>query len=260
MTSQQTNVDTIANNLANVNTTGYKMETTHFKSLLYQELQAKTTSANGDEKPVNAQVGLGTRVTSIVSNYTQGSLTQTDSSTDFAINGDGFFAIAGEDGQTYYTRNGNFGFSIATEGYMLCTSEGLPVLSSDGAEIVIDSEYNASLITISSDGTLCYPDESNNPQSMGIKVGLYQFTNPAGLEKVGDSLLAETEASCMALNEEYDEVGKKSTLKQGYLESSNVNVATEMVNLITAQRAYELCSKAITTSDTMMEQANNLKR
>ena len=103
-------------------------------------------------------------------------------------------------------------------------------------------------------------DENNNAQSTGVKIGVYQFTNPSGLDKTGDSYLMATDASGIALNEDVDAVAKKSVLKQNYLEASNVNVATEMVNLITAQRAYELCSKAITTSDTMMEQANNLKR
>ena len=243
MMSQQTSVDTIANNLANVNTIGYKQEQTQFKSLLYQNLQAKTTSANGDDKPVGAQVGLGSRVSAVTSIYTQGALNATDSLTDFAIDGNGFFAVRDTNtGDTVYTRNGHFTWATATEGVMLSTSEGYPVLSADGAEIVLGQDangedYKTNLITIDTDGNLLYPDESNNPAPIGIKIGLYQFSNPAGLD-----------------------VGKKSELRQNYLEASNVQVATEMVNLITAQRAYELCSKAITTSDTMMEQANNLKR
>ena len=243
MMSQQTSVDTIANNLANVNTIGYKQEQTQFKSLLYQNLQAKTTSANGDDKPVGAQVGLGSRVSAVTSIYTQGALNATDSLTDFAIDGNGFFAVRDTNtGDTVYTRNGHFTWATATEGVMLSTSEGYPVLSADGAEIVLGQDangedYKTNLITIDTDGNLLYPDESNNPAPIGIKIGLYQFSNP-----------------------DYDEVGKKSSLRQSYLEASNVQVATEMVNLITAQRAYELCSKAITTSDTMMEQANNLKR
>lgn len=168
-------------------------------------------------------------------------------------------------GDTVYTRNGHFTWATATEGVMLSTSEGYPVLSADGAEIVLGQDangedYKTNLITIDTDGNLLYPDESNNPAPIGIKIGLYQFSNPAGLDKLGSSYLGETEASGVPLNEDYDEVGKKSSLRQSYLEASNVQVATEMVNLITAQRAYELCSKAITTSDTMMEQANNLKR
>lgn len=143
---------------------------------------------------------------------------------------------------------------------MLCTAEGYPVLSSDGTEIVLSGDYQTGKISIDGNGNLLYPDETNNPAPIGIKIGLYQFSNPAGLDKIGGSYLAETDASGAALNEDYDAVGKTSSLKQSYLEASNVQVATEMVNLITAQRAYELCSKAITTSDTMMEQANNLKR
>ncbi len=266
MTSQQTSVDTIANNLANVNTIGYKQEQTQFKSLLYQQLQAKTTSANGENKPVGAQVGLGSRVSAVTSVYTQGALNATESSTDFAINGDGFFAVRDTTtDETVYTRNGHFTWATAAEGVMLSTSEGYPVLSADGTEIVLGQDasgeaYKTNLITIDTDGNLLYPDESNNPASIGIKIGLYQFSNPSGLEKLGNSYLSETDASGAALNEDYDEVGRKSSLRQSYLEASNVEVATEMVNLITAQRAYELCSKAITTSDTMMEQANNLKR
>lgn len=260
MMAQQTNVDTIANNLANVNTIGYKSQSTEFKSLLYQDIQAKTTSANGENKPVGAQVGLGARVESITSHYTGGSLNASESNTDFAIDGNGFFAVQNTDGEIYYTRNGNFYFSTGAEGTMLCTSDGFPVVNSDGAAIVLDPQYTASKITINADGEICYPDETNNAASIGMSIGVFQFPNPAGLEKLGSSFLRETEASGTPLNEAYDDIGAKSKIKQGYLEGSNVNVATEMVNLITAQRAYELCSKAITTSDTMLEQANNLKR
>lgn len=266
MMSQQTQVDVISNNLANVNTTGYKYQTTSFKSLLYQDLQARTTTANGEFKPVSAQVGLGSRVSAITSNYIQGSPNSTESTTDFMIDGKGFFAVMNIDGEINYTRNGNFFFAEGTEGAMLCTSDGYPVLSADGMPIVLgaipdgEGNYLPSEITVDGDGNLCYPDETNNPAPIGIKIGVFQFSNPSGLTKVGNSYLQESEASGMPLNEEYDDVGTKSKIKQGYLEGSNVNVATEMVNLITAQRAYELCSKAITTSDTMMEQANNLKR
>lgn len=266
MMAQQTQVDVISNNLANVNTTGYKTETATFKSLLYQDLQAKTTTANGEFKPVSAQVGLGSRVASITSQYVQGSANATDKTTDFMINGDGFFAVMDISGTVNYTRNGNFIFAQGVDGSMLCTMDGYPVLDVDGMPIVLgelpdgEGTYLPSQISVDADGNLCYPDEANNPAPIGIKVGLFQFSNPAGLEKVGGTYLQESEASGVALSEEYDVVGKRSTIKQGYLEASNVNVATEMVNLITAQRAYELCSKAITTSDTMMEQANNLKR
>ena len=160
MMAQQTSVDTISNNLANVNTVGYKSESTEFKSLLYQNLQARTTSANGEFKPVSAQVGLGARVSSITSHYTQGAMNASDSATDFAISGDGFFAIQNEDGDTLYTRNGNFYFSTSTEGMMLCTADGYPVLSSDGQPIVVSSdEYDLTRISMDSDGNVTYKED-----------------------------------------------------------------------------------------------------
>lgn len=261
MNAQQTNLDTIANNLANVNTVGYKGETAEFKSLLYQTLQTKTTTANGANKPISAQVGLGVRNSSISTTFKQGSLLASESDTAFAIEGKGFFAVRGEDGETYYTRNGNFTFSLGTNGgLVLATTDGLPVLSTTGRPITLDRQYVASKITVTADGQLCYPDENNNPQPIGITIGTYQFSNPAGLEKVGDTLFGVTEASGNALNEATNLNLERSSIVQGYLEGSSVQVADEMVNMIVAQRAYELNSKAITTSDEMMQIANNLKR
>ena len=125
MIAQQSNVDNISNNLSNVNTVGYKQEKMEFKSLLYQTIQTRTTSANGEEKPISAQVGLGTRVASNTSIYTQGSLMASENATDFAISGDGFFAVRGADGKTYYTRAGDFVWSVNAGGTLtLCTNEG----------------------------------------------------------------------------------------------------------------------------------------
>lgn len=261
MIAQQTNVDTIANNLANVNTNGYKAEVAEFKSLLYQNLQTKTTTANGEQKPISAQVGLGVRNSSITSVFNQGSLIASDSDTAFALEGKGFFAVRGEDGNTYYTRNGNFGFALGTNGgLVLANSDGLPVMSSTGAPIILGSQYVASKITVTGDGQLCYPDENNNAQPIGITIGVYQFSNPSGLEKLGDTLFGVTNASGAAMNEATNANLDKTKVVQGYLEGSSVQVATEMVNMIVAQRAYEMNSKAITTSDEMMQIANNLKR
>lgn len=261
MIAQQTNVDTIANNLANVNTTGYKTEVAEFKSLLYQTLQTKTTTANGENKPIPAQVGLGTRNSAITSIFKQGSMLASESDSAFAIDGRGFFAVRGIDGNTYYTRNGNFNMSIATNGTALTTSDGLPVLDSQGRPIIFDPELSTSKITISADGEFCYPDENNNPASLGISIGVFQFTNPAGLEKTDSGLFAESAASGAAINEATTNNDiEKSAIIQGYLEGSNVQVADEMVNLIVAQRAYEMNSKAIQASDEMMQQANQLRR
>lgn len=261
MNAQQTNVDTIANNLANVNTVGYKSQVAQFKSLLYQTLQTKTTTANGDAKPTSSQVGLGVRNSSIDSIFRQGSLLSSESDTSFAIEGDAFFAVQGSDGNTYYTRNGDFTWATNGAGGMILTDQdGLPVLSSTGRTITLNSNYVTSRVTITGDGTICYPDASNNPQSLGMKIGLYQFNNPGGLERQGSTLWAATEASGAVLNEATNNNLAKSKVVQGYLEGSNVQVADEMVNLIVAQRAYEMNSKAITTTDEMMQTANNLKR
>ena len=261
MNAQQTNVDTIANNLSNVNSVGYKAQVAQFKSLLYQRLQSVTTTANGDPKPTSSQVGLGVRTSSINSLFSQGSLLDSDSDTAFAIEGNGFFALRGEDGRTYYTRNGDFIWALGAYGGMTLTNaDGLPVLDSTGRAISLNRSYIASNISITEDGQVCYPDEQNNPQPIGITIGTYQFSNPGGLDRVGDTLFAVTDASGRALNEDTTDGVRKSRIVQGYLEGSNVQVANEMVNLIVAQRAYEMNSKAITTSDSMMETANNLKR
>ena len=260
MNAQQINVDTIANNLANVNTVGYKSEVAEFKTLLYQTLQTKTTTANGAGKPIGAQVGLGVRNASIMSVFKQGAMLASDNNTAFAVTGRGFFALRGEDGNTYYTRNGNFNFTTAQNGMMLANSDGLPVLDSTGKPIILGNQYIISKIGVNSSGQLTYPDANNNAQPIGIQIGLYQFANPAGLEKVDGTLYLESEASGVVLNEANNNNLLKSEVNQGYLEGSGVQVADEMVNLIVAQRAYEMNSKAITTTDEMLQQANQLKR
>ena len=262
MTTQQTNGDVIANNLSNVNTTGYKTQTAQFKTLLYQTIQSKTTSANGETKPVGAQVGLGVRNASITTNFRQGSLTSTDINTDFAIDGKAFFAVQNLDGETVYTRNGSFNWAIGNEegGVMLCSSEGFPVLDTFGMSIELGPEYNTSMITIDADGNVCYPDENNNPQPIGMQIGLVQFSNPGGLEKSSGSTYKMTNASGEPIMEVDDPALQKSKIKQGYLEASNVQTVDEMVNLIVAQRAYEMNSKAIQAADDMLGQANQLRR
>lgn len=260
MIAQQTNLDTIANNLANVNTQGYKTQVNEFKTLLYQTLQTETTSANGEQKPISAQVGLGTRNSAISTIFKQGSMIASESDTAFALDGKGFFGVRGEDGNTYYTRNGNFLFTLASNGNMLATTDGNPVLSTAGQPIILNNNYILSKITVTSDGQLCYPDAKNNPQPIGINIGVFQFNNPNGLERLADSLYAQTAASGQPINEATNNNVAKTKVLQNYLEGSNVQVADEMVNMIVAQRAYELNSKAITASDEMLQQANNLRR
>lgn len=260
MIAQQVNLDTIANNLANVNTQGFKTQVNEFKTLLYQTLQTRTTTANGERKPTSAQVGLGTRNSAITTIFKTGNMLSSESDTAFALDGKGFFAVRGEDGNTYYTRDGNFVFTLAQNGNMLANADGLPVLSSDGRPIVLSQEFIVSSITVTADGELCYPDEKENPQPMGIRIGVFQFNNPNGLERMANSLYNITAASGQAINEATNNAVEKTKVIQGYLEGSNVQVVDEMVSMIVAQRAYELNSKAITTSDEMLQQANNLRR
>lgn len=259
MIAQQTNLDTISNNLSNINTTGYKKEQTEFKSLLYQTIQEQSTDSQGNPKPVTAQVGLGVRNSSITSRFTQGPMQETGNDFDFAIQGSGFFSVRLEDGRTAYTRNGSFTMGIGNNGNVLSTSDGNPVLDTNGQPIEIDNAFSTDKITIDANGNLCYPDGKNNPQPMGIRLGIVQFNNPSGLEKMSSSLLLESAASGEAKMEANGETFSVSTIKSGYLEGSNVQAVDEMVNMIVAQRAYEMNSKAITASDEMLQQANNLR-
>jgi len=260
MLAQQTAVDVISNNIANVNTAGFKTSQMEFKSLLYQELQAKTTSANGDTKPIDSQVGLGVRNSSITTIFTQGAFLEAGSDSAFAIGGEGLFGVRLRDGSTGYTRNGDFHFGITTQGLELTDSNGNAVLDTKGNPIRLNGDYTTSKLSISGDGELYYPNEEGQPESLNIRIGLWQFNNPAGLEKMDGSLYKETAASGRPLNEADNNALSKSKVVQGYLEGSNVQLADEMVNLIIAQRAYEANSRVITTSDTMMQQANQLKQ
>ena len=264
MNAQQTNVDTISNNLANVNTVGYKAQGAQFKSLLYQELQTVTTTANGTPKPTNSQVGLGVRTSTINQFFSQGSFQNSDNPAALAISGDGFFSYMDADGETQlYTRNGNFTWALTETGgttVELTTAEGNPVLDINGNAITIDNAI-ASRITIGGDGKIYYPNEEGVPEPVNdLQIGIWQFRNREGLERVGSAAWKQTAASGEpVLEAEADDI-KVSEIVQGYLEGSNVNVATEMVNLIVAQRAYEMNSTAIQTTDEMMQTANSLKR
>ncbi|SEA08897.1 flagellar basal-body rod protein FlgG [Pseudobutyrivibrio sp. ACV-2] len=260
MKGQQTSVDTIANNLANVNTTGYKAQNAQFKTLLYQTLQSKSTNAQGDTKPTAAQVGLGTRVASLNSNFTQGAQLANDSNTAMCIIGEGFFAV--QDGtETHYTRNGNFSWAINDAGEkVLTTPEGYQVLDQANQPIKVPKTVEKDFKVDPDTGAITIQNADGKYTATGQSVAIYQFTNRVGLNKIGENLYDESEASGEPMPEWSTQGVIRSEVVQNYLEGSNVNVADEMVNLIIAQRAYEMNSKAITTSDTMLEQANNLKR
>uniref|UniRef100_UPI0040568459 flagellar hook-basal body protein n=1 Tax=Agathobacter sp. TaxID=2021311 RepID=UPI0040568459 len=260
MIAEQTNVDTIANNLANVNTNGYKTQRTEFKSLLYQTLQTKTTTADGEEKPIGAQVGLGVRVASITSMYTPGAMLASESATDFALEGDGFFAIRGADGETYYTRNGNFTWSLTADGRTaLADSLGGMILDTEGNPIYVPEGVSADSMHFEPTGAIGYETVDGGYVDMAQTFAIYHFNNPAGLEKLAFSRYSPTMASGEPILEGTN-VTTNTEIHQYFLEGSNVQVADEMVNMIVAQRAYQMNSKAITTADTMLEIANNLKR
>lgn len=264
MRAQQTNVDTIANNISNVNTIGYKTQQASFKSLLYQNLQSTSTNNAGEDKPVAAEVGLGSRVAAITSDFTQGKLTATEQALDVAIEGSGFFQVRMPDGEIRYTRDGSFIVSPSEQGNMLCTSDGYPVLDQYQNNIYLPTSRVATDVVISDQGALGFPDETGNAAALTnngyeVRLGLVQFNNPAGLSKTGSNNFAVTVASGNPIPETGNANVTASRVHQRYTESSNVDVANEMVNLIVAQRAYEMNSKAIQASDEMMQQANNLR-
>ena len=262
MTSQQLNVDTISNNLANVNTNGYKKESAEFKSLLYDTMaRANVPVAGGNARPGNLQVGHGVRPVATHRNFSTGILTQTGNATDLAIEGNGFFVINERDGRNSYTKDGSFRASISEEGgYTLVTSEGYPVLTVDDEPLLIDEDVELSSLTVSEDAIVSYIDPQTGESIELGQLQIVQFPNIAGLEAIGSNLYITTPASGEPLLEADDEVSVRSMIKQRFLEGSNVQVAEEMVKLIVAQRAYELNSTAIKTADSMLQEANQLKR
>lgn len=255
MVAQQFNVDVISNNLSNVNTTAYKKERVEFKDLLYETMD-RARVIDGKGKPVNLQVGHGTTAVATVKNFETGSPEQTGGTLDFSIDGEGFFMVQGPKGEINYTRDGSFKASMTEEGKMLTTSDGFPVLDDTGNPIVITIDI--SKLKVSQEGELSYIDETGVTVPLGQKLGVVKFENRNGLESIGRNLYASNEATGTPIPD--GEVGSLSLINQGFLEASNVQTVEEMVKLIVAQRAYELNSKAIQSSDEMLGIANNLRR
>ncbi len=255
MTAQQLNVDVVSNNLANVNTTGYKKERVEFKDLLYETMD-RAYMLDGKGKPVNLQVGHGTTAVATLKSFAKGNFEETKNPLDFAIDGEGFFMIMGPKGQILYTRDGSFKASVTEEGQKITTAEGYPVLDENGNEIVLNIDI--SKLNAGPDGSLSYTDESGVAVDLGQRLGVVKFPNRAGLESVGGNFYMQNSASGLPAADW--ELGERSVVTQGFIESSNVQVVEEMVKLIVAQRAYEINSKAIQAADEMLGQANNLKR
>lgn len=250
MQAQQFNLDTISNNLANVNTGGFRANSARFQDLIYQQLQAPGSPVGASVVPIGQDVGLGTKVASSPKIFTQGTLQETDNPLDMAIQGDGFFQVTMPDGTTAYTRDGSFsmdanGTLVTSNGYLL------------NPQITIPAQ--ATSVTVNSDGTIdaILPGQTN-PQQVG-QINLARFTNNAGLTPIGQNLFTQTAASG-APTVSQPGVNGAGTLQGGWLENSNVSVVTEIVNMITAQRAYEANSKSITTADQMLQTAVQTKQ
>jgi flagellar basal-body rod protein FlgG len=249
MEAQQLNLNTIANNLANVNTPGFKRSKIEFQDMLYQkpERSSGSDSGGGNIVPTGLEIGNGTRVAATSKVFTQGQLVQTGEKLDLAIQGDGFFEIQKPDGTIAYTRDGHF--KLSSQGQVI-TIDGLPVLS--GFQSV---PSGTTAITVAENGEVTLQSANG---STNFRLTLTRFANPSGLQSMGGNLYKETLASGTPEIGQPTEQGYGSIM-QGYTEASNVNIVEEMVNLITAQRAYEINSKSIQTSDQMLQNVAQMK-
>ncbi|ANH41679.1 flagellar basal-body rod protein FlgG [Helicobacter pylori] len=251
MLAQQTHIDTTSNNIANVNTTGFKKSRADFNDLFYQAMQyAGTNTSNTTLSPNGMEVGLGVRPSAITKMFSQGSPKETENNLDVAITGKGFFQVQLPDGTTAYTRSGNFkldeqGNLVTSEGYLLIPQITLP--------------EDTTQVNIGVDGTVSVTQGLQTTSNVIGQITLANFVNPAGLHSMGDNLFSITNASGDAIvgNPDSQGLGK---LRQGFLELSNVRLVEEMTDLITAQRAYEANSKSIQTADAMLQTVNSLKR
>lgn len=250
MSAQQLNVDTIANNLANANTTGYKTRRTQFQDLIYQNMvQPGTAAGQQTTVPAGLQVGLGTRPAGNEIVFSQGSPTQTNNPLDLAIQGNGFFQIRQPSGVLAYTRDGTFqldqnGNIVTSEGYFLEPQITIPV--------------QAQAVTIANDGTVSYTIPGQTNAQIAGQLQLANFQNPAGLNGIGQNLYLPTTASGTPVVAAPGSTEGLGTILQGYQEQSNVSVVNEFINLIAAQRGYEANSKVVKAADEMYQQTNNI--
>jgi flagellar basal-body rod protein FlgG len=250
MTAQQMNVDNIANNLANANTSGYKMRRVQFQDLLYQNLLQPGASASQQTVvPAGLQLGLGTRPSSNEIIFTQGNFSQTDNPLDVVIQGRGFFQVLQPSGQLAYTRAGEF--QLDKDGNLV-TAGGNPI------QPQITLPPDAQTITIASDGTVSYTQPNQTTAQVAGQIQLANFQNPAGLNTIGNNLYTPTEASGDPTLGTPGGAEGLGSLQQGYTEQSNVSVVQEFINLIVSQRAYEANSKVVKAADEMYQNINNL--
>ena len=250
MIAQQLDQDVVANNLANLNTVGFKKSRANFQDLMYQVLtKAGSLSSTGQQLPSGIEIGMGAKMVSTQKIFTQGDYSQTSNQLDWAIEGDGFFQIDDGQGKTLYTRAGNFKLNkdsniVNQEGLILTPSLNVP--------------QGTVSVTVDKGGAVSATDSKGVTTQIG-QLTIARFANPAGLTSMGRNLFDRTEASGDAVVGNPN-VDGRGTISQFFVESSNVNVIDEMIKMITGQRAYEIDSKAITTADNMLSTINNLKR
>jgi flagellar basal-body rod protein FlgG len=251
MLAQQLNVEVISNNIANINTTAFKGQRAEFQDLLYQSERrvGSASSDNGTIVPSGVQIGIGVKTAAVNRMMAQGNLTNTNNSLDLAIQGNGFFQIKMPDGSTSYTRAGSFQLSPTGE---IVTADGYTVMPG------LTLPANTTAVTVNSSGqVLAQVTGQANAQTVG-QLELGSFPNPAGLQALGDNLYNQTEASGTATTGNPGSTGF-GTLQQGFLETSNVDIVTQITDLITAQRAYEMNSKVITAANEMQQTLTNLR-
>ena len=251
MAVQQVNLDIIANNIANVNTNGFKRSRADFQDLMYQTLKLQgSKNDGGNQIPTGIQIGHGAILAAVQKVFAQGDFQETDTQTDLAIEGNGFMQVTMPDGTLAYTRAGSL--KKDAEG-RLCTSDGYLLTPN------ITISKDAIQMSIGTDGTVTTQSQSSTALQQVGKIELATFPNPSGLKALGKSLFQETDASGSATLGQPGTNGM-GTVLQGFLEMSNVNIMQEMVNLIIGQRAYEVNSKAIQAADEMLQIANNVRR
>ncbi len=251
MLGMQTQIDVTANNIANVNTIGFKKSRAEFADLMYKVMEyAGTSTSDTTKSPTGIEVGLGSRPTAINKIFSAGSLKQTDNQLDLAITGKGFFKLELPDGTEVYSRNG--AFKVDDSG---------AIVNSDGYKLIPETVMpeDATNISVGTDGIVTVVQAGQTEATQIGQIELTNFINPAGLHSTGDNLFIETDSSGQATTGTagLDGLG---TLRQGFVELSNVELVVELTDLITGQRAYDSNSKVITTSDEMLQTTNNLKR